>query len=88
MNPTEDPRFGVVGKQKIESIGQVTKKRMETYDDETIAQSIDFMKRAVKDDKPFFVWHNTTLTHAGVLTDGLYCAGFSPDWAFINTRMT
>lgn len=63
-DPTEDPRFGVVGKQRIESIGQVTKKRMETYDDETIAQSLDFMKRAVKDDKPFFIWHNTTRTHA------------------------
>ncbi len=63
-DPTEDPRFGVVGKQKIESMGQVTKKRMETYDDETIAQSIDFIKRAVKADKPFFLWHNTTRTHA------------------------
>jgi arylsulfatase A-like enzyme len=63
-DPTEDPRFGVVGKQKIKSTGQVTKKRMETYDDETLAQSIDFMKRAVKDKKPFFVWHNTTRTHS------------------------
>ena len=36
---------------------------METYDDETIAQSVDFMRRAVKADKPFFVWHNTTRTH-------------------------
>jgi arylsulfatase A-like enzyme len=63
-DPTEDPRFGVVGKQKIKSTGQVTKKRMETYDDETIAQTIDFMKRAVKDNKPFFIWYNATRTHA------------------------
>jgi len=63
VDKTEDPRFGVVGKQKIKSLGQVTKKRMETYDDETLAQSIDFMQRAVKDKKPFFVWHNTTRTH-------------------------
>ena len=62
-DPTVDPRFGKVGKQKIESLGQVTKKRMETYDDEVIAQTIDFMNRAVKDDKPFFIWHNTTRTH-------------------------
>jgi arylsulfatase len=61
---TEDPRFGVVGKQKIKSLGQVTKKRMETYDDETIEQTLDFMRRAVKDDKPFFIWHNTTRTHS------------------------
>ena len=62
-DPTEDPRFGVVGKQKIKSLGQVTKKRMETYDDETIAQSTDFMERAVKADKPFFLWYNSTRTH-------------------------
>jgi arylsulfatase len=62
-DPTVDPRFGKVGKQKIESLGQVTKKRMETYDDEVIAQTVDFMNRAVKDDKPFFIWHNTTRTH-------------------------
>jgi arylsulfatase len=36
---------------------------MKTYDDETLAQSIDFMNRAVKDNKPFFIWHNTTRTH-------------------------
>ena len=60
---TEDPRFGVVGRQRIESTGQVTIERMKTYDDETLAQSIGFMERAVKADKPFFVWHNTTRTH-------------------------
>jgi arylsulfatase len=64
FDKTEDPRFGVVGKQKIKSTGQVTIERMKTYDDETLAQSIDFMERAVKTDKPFFVWHNTTRTHA------------------------
>ncbi len=62
-DPTEDPRFGVVGKQRIESMGQVNKKRMETYDDETIAQTLDFMQRTVKDDKPFFIWHNTSRAH-------------------------
>jgi arylsulfatase len=36
---------------------------MKTYDDETLAQSIDFMERAAKAKKPFFVWHNTTRTH-------------------------
>ena len=60
---TVDPRFGVVGKQKIESMGRLDTKRMETYDDETTEQSIDFMRRAVKDDKPFFIWHNASRTH-------------------------
>jgi arylsulfatase A-like enzyme len=61
---TEDPRFGVVGKQTIEDLDKMTIERMKTYDDETLAQSIDFMERAVKDGKPFFVWHNTTRTHS------------------------
>jgi len=60
---TEDSRFGVVGKQRIESTGQVTIERMKTYDDETLAQTIDFIERAVEADTPFFLWHNTTRTH-------------------------
>jgi len=60
---TEDPRFGVVGKQRIKDLGKMTIERMRTYDDETLAQSLDFMERAVKDNKPFFLWHNTTRTH-------------------------
>ena len=44
-DPTEDPRFGKVGKQTIEDTGPLTKKRMETIDDETSAAAIDFMKR-------------------------------------------
>jgi arylsulfatase A-like enzyme len=62
-DPTVDPRFGKVGKQKIKSLGRLTTERMKTYDDETLAQSIKFMKQAVKDDKPFFVWYNSTRTH-------------------------
>jgi arylsulfatase A-like enzyme len=62
-DPTEDPRFGVVGKQRIKDLKKMTIERMKTYDDETLAQSIDFMERAVKDEKPFFLWHNTTRTH-------------------------
>ena len=60
---TEDPRFGVVGKQKIKDLGPMTIERMKTYDDETLEQSRDFIRRAVEADKPFFVWHNTTRTH-------------------------
>ena len=42
---TIDPRFGKVGKQTIEDTGALTKKRMETIDDETSGAAIDFMKR-------------------------------------------
>ena len=60
---TDEPRWGVVGKQKIDSRGQLTIKRMETFEDETLADSLDFIDRAVKAGKPFFVWHNSTRMH-------------------------
>ncbi|HIQ28906.1 MAG TPA: arylsulfatase [Sulfurovum sp.] len=48
---------------KIEDTGPLTKKRMETIDDETVAASIDFMTRQVAAKKPFFVWWNGTRMH-------------------------
>jgi len=62
-DPTEDPRFGRVGKQTIEDTGALTKKRMETIDDETSAAAIDFMKRQQADGKTFFCWFNSTRMH-------------------------
>ena len=62
-DPTDMPRWGKVGKQKIEDTGPLTKKRMETCDDEFIAAAKDFIKRAQKDGKPFFIWLNTTHMH-------------------------
>ena len=44
-DPPADPRFGKVGKRTIEDTGALTKKRMETIDDETSAAAIDYMKR-------------------------------------------
>ena len=43
---TEDPRFGRVGKQRIEDTGPLTKKRMETVDEEFLAGAMDFIDRA------------------------------------------
>jgi arylsulfatase len=60
---TVDERFGKVGKQKIEDTGALTKKRMETIDDETSAAAIDFMKRQVAAGKPFFCYFNSTRMH-------------------------
>ena len=51
------------GGQKIEDTGPLSKERMKTIDDETGAAAKDFMARAHKDDKPFFVWFNTTHMH-------------------------
>ena len=60
---TVDPRFGRVGKQTIRDTGPLTRKRMETVDDEFLDHAVAFMRSAVKDKKPFFVWHNPTRMH-------------------------
>jgi arylsulfatase len=48
---------------KIEDTGPLTRKRMETIDEEVNTKALDFMERAVKDDKPFFIWWNSTRMH-------------------------
>ncbi len=62
-DPTIDPRFGKVGKQVIKDTGPLTKKRMETIDDDTADRAVDFIERQSKADKPFFVWVNFTHMH-------------------------
>src|SRR6187431_104402 len=62
-DPTEEPRWGKVGKQKIQDTGPLTRKRMETCDDEFVAAAKDFIKRAEAEGKPWFVWLNTTHMH-------------------------
>ena len=62
-DPTEQPRWGKVGKQKIEDTGPLTKKRMETCDDDFVARAKEFMKKANDAGKPFFVWLNITHMH-------------------------
>src|SRR5207248_4226704 len=52
-DPTEHPRWGKVGKQTIEDSGPLTRKRMETIDDETSAAAIDFMQRQARANQPF-----------------------------------
>ena len=60
---TVDPRFGKVGKQSIQDTGALTRKRMETIDDETSDAAIDFIKQQVQGNKPFFCWWNATRMH-------------------------
>jgi len=48
---------------RIEDTGPLTKKRMETCDDEFLAAARDFIERAHAADTPFFVWFNTTHMH-------------------------
>ncbi len=60
---TDMPRWGKVGKQKIEDAGPLYPKRMETVDDEIRDLAIKFMEKAKQDGKPFFVWINPTRMH-------------------------
>ena len=81
-DPTEMPRWGKVGKQKIVDEGPLppfpdmsnvqnmhdlpflkAKYDMTTFDEVLVKSSCDFMDKAKKDGKPFFVWHNTTRMH-------------------------
>jgi arylsulfatase len=62
-DPTEDGRFGRVGRQRIEDTGPLTRKRMETIDDEVLAAASDFIDRQHEAGTPFFIWFNTTHMH-------------------------
>jgi arylsulfatase len=69
-DPTVDPRWGKVGKQKIVDEGPLPphptkgiKYNMETVDDVILKHTTDFMEKAQKDGKPFFIWLNPTRMH-------------------------
>ncbi len=60
---TEMPRWGKIGKQKIEDAGTLYPKRMETVDDEIRDNAFKFLDKAKADGKPFFLWLNPTRMH-------------------------
>jgi arylsulfatase len=87
QDKTEDPRWGVVGKQKIEDTGPLTRARMPDVDEEFLEAAVHFIEEAHKDGKPFFVWFNPSRMHvfthlndkyaAMVGEKGLYGAGMT-----------
>ncbi len=62
-DPTVQPRWGKIGKQKIEDAGTLCPERMETIDDEILANALKFVDKSRKDGKPFFLWLNPTRMH-------------------------
>ena len=68
---------------KLEDTGPLTKKRMETVDEEFLKASEDFMSRSIKSNKPFFVWFNSTrmhiITHLKPASDGKTGLGIQAD---------
>lgn len=67
----------------IEDTGPLTRNRMETVDEEVTAGALDFMERAVEQDKPFFLWWNSTrmhiFTHLKEESEGVTGLGVYPD---------
>src|SRR5262249_5170725 len=62
-DPTEQPRWGKVGRQRIEDAGTLYPDRMKTVDDEILDHTFKFIDKAKQNDKPFFVWLNPTRMH-------------------------
>jgi arylsulfatase len=71
------------GTQEIEDTGPLTKKRMETVDEEFLTAALDFMERQHKAGKPFFCWWNSTrmhvFTHLKKESEGKTGLGVYPD---------
>jgi arylsulfatase len=89
-NPAFRERFGPRGvirstaDGKPEDTGALTKKRMETVDEEFLAGALDFIDRSHEAEKPFFLWFNSTRMHVwthlkpeseGVTGQGIYADG-------------
>jgi arylsulfatase A-like enzyme len=70
------------GGQTIKDTGPLNTKRMETIDEEVLAACSEYLERAGKSDKPFFVWFNTTrmhnFTHVKASTWGRRASRFTP----------
>jgi len=62
-DPTVMPRWGKIGKQRIEDAGTLYPKRMETVDEEIRDAAFKFLDKAKADGKPFFLWLNPTRMH-------------------------
>lgn len=62
-DPTVDPRFGRVGRQRITDTGRLTIERMKTVDEEFLARTVAFIEESSKQNKPFFAWFCPSRMH-------------------------
>jgi arylsulfatase len=89
-DPTEEPRWGRVGKQIIKDTGPLTRERMETIDDDVTERTVEFIKKAHAEGKPFFVWWNSThmhfRTHIPKEAEGISGQGFYNDAMVLHDR--
>jgi len=98
QDPAFKERFGPRGvisssaDGRVEDTGPLTKKRMETIDEEVLVRSLDFLDRANASGKPFLLWFNTTRMHIwthlkaesqGVTGQGIYADGMAEHDAMV-----
>jgi arylsulfatase A-like enzyme len=76
---TVQPRWGKIGRQRIEDAGELCPKRMETVDDEILANALKFLDKAKQDGKPFFLWLNPTRMHVVTHLSEKYEATRTPE---------
>lgn len=80
---TVDEQFGKVGRQQIENTGPLTRKRMETVDEEFLESALDFITRKSKASEPWFCYFNPTrmhvFTHLKPASVGVTGLGTYPD---------
>jgi arylsulfatase len=62
-DPTVQPRWGKIGKQRITDEGELYPERMKTVDDEILSNALKFCDKARENNKPFFLWLNPTRMH-------------------------
>jgi arylsulfatase len=62
-DPTPDPRFGPMGRQRCTDSGPLTAQRMETVDEEFLDHTSGFIRRSVQAGQPFFAWFNPSRMH-------------------------
>jgi arylsulfatase A-like enzyme len=78
-DPTVQPRWGKIGKQRIEDAGTLYPERMKTVDDEILANALKFTDQAKADGKPFFLWLNPTRMHVQTHLSDKYEALRTPE---------
>ena len=85
-DPTVDPRWGKVGKQRIDDVGPLPphpmpgiKYNMETIDEDILDYSVKFIDKARSDGKPFFIWVNPTRAHVISHLSPKYQAKLTPE---------
>jgi arylsulfatase len=78
-DPTEEPRWGKIGKQKIQDDGPLCPDRMKTIDDDILANALKFLEKSRQDSKPFFLWLNPTRMHVVTHLSDKYEAMRTPE---------